>query len=165
MDTEFAQLEARSDIWCVALDLEYLRDRNGTNRGFAYVVTYDTFIAPPRDPSGAPTREPELRSVVKLGDGGQEGGRSAGSASGSIISRIVRSYWDEPNAYGAVLQGVVIPGNDRNISRKVSRAVGGWELRVIGDVWDITLLHRLSVGDLLKLMGTGPPTSSMRRKV
>jgi hypothetical protein len=96
---------------------------------------------------------------VKLGDGGREDGRSAGVASGSIISRAVRSYWEEANIYSAVLQGVVIPGNDTSISRKIANEVGGWELRVIGDVWDIALLDRLSVDDLLKLMEARPPTS------
>jgi hypothetical protein len=60
-----------------------------------YVVTYDTFISPPRGASGRPLGEPELLSVVKFGDGGRAEGRSAGAASGSIISRTVRSYWDE----------------------------------------------------------------------
>jgi hypothetical protein len=108
MEREFAQLEARAkESPYVALDLEYLRDPSPANRSFAYVVTYDTFISPPRDPAGAPVGAPELVSVVKLGDGGRAEGRGAGAASGSIVSRTVRSYWDEPNTYRGVLQGVV----------------------------------------------------------
>lgn len=94
MDAEFARLEARSKSNpYVALDLAYLRDSSPANRSFAYVVTYDTFISPPRGVSGAPVGKPELLSVVKLGEGGQDRGRDAGAASGSIISRTVRSYW------------------------------------------------------------------------
>ncbi len=153
MRNEFAKLEKRSvAIPYVALDLEYLRDTSPGNRSFGYVITYDTFITPQRDTSGRPAGEPEFVSVVKLGDGGREDGRSPGKASGSIISRIVRSYWEEENTYDAVLQGVIIPGNDTNISRKIARELGGWEPRIRGDVWQIRLLDRLSVDELLKLM-------------
>src|SRR5215213_9941266 len=68
LEAEFAQLEARADRNpYVALDLEYLRNPSLANRSFAYVVTYDTFLSPPRDASGAPAGQPELVSVVKLG--------------------------------------------------------------------------------------------------
>jgi hypothetical protein len=150
---EFARLERRAkNNRYAALDLEYLRDPSHANRSFAYVVTYDTFSTPPRDASGAPAGEPELVSVVKLGDGGQAEGRSAGAASGSIISRTVRSYWDEPNTYNAVLQGVVIPGNDRRISARIAERLGGRSLCVRGDMWRIELLERVSVRDILMLM-------------
>src|SRR2546423_11856122 len=87
MEAKFAQLEAHAtDNPYVALDLEYLLDPSPDNRSFAYVVTYDTFVAPPGDASGAPVGEAELVSVAKLGDGGRGEGRSAGAASGSIIS-------------------------------------------------------------------------------
>jgi hypothetical protein len=153
METEFASLEGRSaSNPYVALDLEYLRDTTRTNRSFGYVVTYDTFVSPPRGASGRPAGKPELLSVVKLGDGGRAQGRSAGAASGSIISRTVRSYWDEPNVYSAVLQGVVIPGDDTRISAKLARRLGGSELQVRGDVWRIELLDRLSLEELLALL-------------
>jgi hypothetical protein len=153
MEAEFAQLEARSESSpYVALDLEYLRDPNPANRSFAYVVTYDTFVSPPRGASGRPVGEPELLSVVKLGDGGRAKGRSAGAASGSIISRTVRSYWDDPNTYSSVLQGVVIPGDDTSISAKLTTKLGGRELSVRGDMWRLELLERLSVEELLALM-------------
>lgn len=153
MTEEFAKLEERSvGIPYAALDLEYLRDTSRGNRSFGYVITYDTFIGPPRDALGRSAGEPRFVSVVKLGDGGREDGRSAGAASGSIISRAVRSYWEEANIYSAVLQGVVIPGNDTGISLKIAKEVGGWELRIRGDVWHIGLLDRLSVEELLKLL-------------
>jgi hypothetical protein len=153
MTGEFAKLaELSVGIPYAALDLEYLRDPSYGNRSFGYVITYDTFITPARDASGGPAGEPVLISVVKLGDGGRQDGYSAGKASGSIISRTVRSYWDEENAYNAMLQGVVIPGNDTGISRKIAKQVGGWELRIKGDVWHIGLLDRLSVEELLKLL-------------
>jgi cytidylate kinase len=94
--------------------------------------------------------------VVKLGDGGQETGYGKGVASGSIISRIVYSYWNSPNMYRTMLRGVVTPGNDRDISKKIAKAVGGWELRVRGDVWDNALLERLSVQELLEMMEVEP---------
>ena len=153
LDEEFATLEERAAFNpYVRLDLDYLRDRGSSNRSFAYVVTYDTFVAPPRDDSGGASGEPELVSVVKLGDGGREDGRSAGKASGSIICRTVRSYWDEPNLYRTVLRGVAIPGNDRNISAKIAKHLGGWDVRVRGDVWHAQLLDELSVDDLLQMM-------------
>jgi hypothetical protein len=93
-----------------------------------------------------------LRSVVKLGDGGREQGRSAGQASGSIISRVVRSYWNEGNAYRSVLQGVAIPGDDSAVSLKVARKIGSSPLKMNGDVWDIRLLQLISVEQLLRLM-------------
>jgi hypothetical protein len=150
---EFAQLEEVSArIPYAGLDLEYLRDSGDRNRSFGYVITYDTFICPARDVFGRPIGKPEFLSVLKLGDGGREDGRSAGKASGSIISRTVRSYWDDENIYSAVLQGVVVPGNDTSISRKIGTALGGSELRVRGDVWRIELLDHLSVDELLSLM-------------
>ena len=153
LEAEFGQLEARAESNpYVALDLEYLRDPTSANRSFAYVVTYDTFISPPRDAAGAPLGKPKLISVVKLGDGGRAEGRSAGAASGSIISRTVRSYWDEPNTYKGVLRGVVIPGNDTRVSAKLAAKVGGRELCVRGDVWLVELLERVSVDELLALM-------------
>lgn len=158
MEREFSKLEELSagNPYAV-LDLEYLRDSAVGNRSFAYVITYDTFICPARGASGAPAAgEPELVSVVKLGDGGREQGRSAGAASGSIISRTVRSYWEEENCYNAVLQGVVIPGNDTGISRKIAMKLGGSELQVRGDVWRIELLDRLPVGELLQFMEARP---------
>jgi hypothetical protein len=153
LEKEFATLEARgSSNPYIRLDLEYLRERSPSNRSFAYVVTYDTFVAPPRDDAGHPRGEPELFSVVKLGDGGRADGRSAGTASGSIICRTIRSYWAEPNVYRAVLRGVTIPGNDRNISAKVVKHLHGWDARVGGDVWHADLLDKLSVDDLLQMM-------------
>lgn len=156
LEAEFAQLEARaSDNPYVALDLEYLRDPTPANRSFAYVVTYDTFVSPPRDVAGAPVGKPKFISVVKLGDGGREEGYGAGAASGSIISRTVRSYWHEPNAYNGVLRGVVIPGNDTRVSAKLAAKVGGRELCVRGDVWLVELLDRVPVDELLALMEDG----------
>jgi hypothetical protein len=153
MEAELAQLEARAESNpYVALDLEYLRDANPANRSFAYVVTYDTFISPARDALGAPVGEPKLVSVVKLGDGGRGECRSAGAASGSIVSRTVRSYWDEPNTYSAVLHGVVVPGNDTRVSAKIGAKLGGRELCVRGDMWRIELLELLSVEELLAFM-------------
>lgn len=154
LSEEFARLEEASvAIPYAALDLEYLRDPSHRNRSFAYVITYKTFIVPARDASGEPAAgEPEFTSVVKLGDGGRERGRGDGKASGSIISRIVRSYWEEANVYNAVLRGVVIPGNDTNISRKLARQVGGWGLRIKGDVWQAELLAQVGVEELLRLM-------------
>jgi hypothetical protein len=150
----FAALEqAAGAIPYVALDLEYLLDPCLRNRSFAYVVSYDTFVVPRREASGAPASGgPILTSVVKLGDGGRESGRSSGKASGSIIARIVRSYWEEANVYNAVLQGVVTPGNDTNVSRKVISHLGGGALRVRGDVWRAELLDHLKVDGLLRLM-------------
>jgi hypothetical protein len=92
-----------------------------------------------------------LRSALKLGDGGQETGYGAGKASGSIISRVVRSYWNDQNMYRGELLGVVIPGNDRNVSKKIADRVG-WDLRIRGDVWDVELLKYLTVNDLLALL-------------
>lgn len=159
LEAEFGQLEARAKgNPYVALDLEYLRDTTSANRSFAYVVTYDTFISPPRDAAGAPIDKPKLASVVKLGDGGRADGRSAGAASGSIISRTVRSYWNEPNTYNGVLRGVVIPGNDTRVSAKLAAKVGGRALCVRGDVWLIELLERVSVDELLALMEDGAPS-------
>jgi hypothetical protein len=153
LEKEFAELEQRSSgIPYGASDLEYLRDRGEGNRSFGYVVTYDTFISPGRDPSGQPVGEPELVSALKLGDGGQAVGYGAGKASGSIISRTVRSYWEDENTYNAVLQGVVIPGNDAKISDKIAKRLGGWELRIRGDVWRVQLLDRLSVEELLEML-------------
>jgi hypothetical protein len=153
LEAEFAQLEARADgNPYVPLDLEYLRDLSLANRSFAYVVTYDTFLSPPRDASGAPAGQPELVSVVKLGDGGQSAGRGAGAASGSIISRTVRSYWEEPNTYRGVLQGVVIPGSDARVSAKLATKLGGRELCLHGDTWRKELLERVTVDELLMLM-------------
>ncbi|MBA2360051.1 MAG: hypothetical protein H0V79_03765 [Actinobacteria bacterium] len=155
---EFAKLEEASvQNPYAALDIEYLRDRSYSNRSFAYVNTYDTFVSPGRDASGCPAGEPAFVSVVKLGDGGREDGRSAGKASGSIISRTVRSYWEEENVYSAVLHGVVIPGNDSNISSKIANELGGWELRIKGDLWHAGLLDRLKVEELLQLMEAGAP--------
>ena len=155
MEAEFAQLEARAKSNpYVALDLEYLREPSRANRSFAYVVTYETFISPRRGASGAPVGAPELVSVLKLGDGGRGDGRSAGAASGSIISRTVRSYWNDPNTYSAVLQGVVIPGNDTQVSSKLTARLGGRELCVSGDMWRVELLEQLSVEELLTLMGS-----------
>jgi hypothetical protein len=151
----FAALEeAAVAIPYAALDLEYLRrDPSLGNRSFAYVISYDTFVVPRREASGSPAPGgPVLTSVVKLGDGGREGGRSSGKASGSIIARIVRSYWEETNVYNAVLRGVVIPGNDTNVSRKVASHLGGSALRVRGDVWRAELLAHLGVNELLRLM-------------
>jgi hypothetical protein len=51
-----------------------------------------------------------------------------------------------------MLQGVVIPGNDTGVSRKIAKELGGWELRVTGDLWRLALLDRLSVDALLALM-------------
>lgn len=152
MAAEFAKLEEGSVNPYVALDLEYLRDTSLGNRSFGYVITYDTFFAPPRDALGGPDGEPAFASVLKLGDGGRDDGRSAGVASGSIISRIVRSYWEEENTYNAVLRGVVTPGNDANISRRIAKEVGGWELRINGDVWHVGLLDVVSVEELLALL-------------
>jgi len=150
---EFAKLEEwAADSPYAALDLEYLRDISHRNRSFGYVVTYDTFIAPERDASGRPVGIPELCSAVKLGDGGQETGYGGGKASGSIISRVVRSYWNDPNMYGGVLRGVVVPGDDRNISKKIAKRVGGRGLQIRGDVWDIRLLDHLAADDLLTLL-------------
>lgn len=158
LEAEFDQLEARAKgNPYVALDLEYLRDTTSANRSFASVVTYDTFISPPPDVAGAPVGKPKLASVVKLGDGGRAEGRSAGAASGSIISRMVRSYWNEPNTYNGVLRGVVIPGNDTRVSAKLAAKMGGRALCVRGDVWLIELLERVSVHDLLALMEDGAP--------
>ena len=149
-------IEQRSDANpYVRLDLGYLRDRSGANRSFAYVVTYDTFVAPTRDASGGPSGEPRLVSVVKLGDGGREDGRSAGRASGSIICRTVRSYWEEGNTYRPILQGVAIPGNDTRISQKIAKRLGSWEARLQGDVWHGQLLDLLSVDELLQMMEPG----------
>ena len=87
LGSEFGELKQFSlESSYAALDLEYLDDRSGRNRSFGYVVTYETFLPPPRNALGKPDGEPELRSVVKLGDGGQERGYGAGVASGSIIS-------------------------------------------------------------------------------
>ena len=152
MEDEFAKLEEWAADPYAALDLEYLRDISDSNRSFGYVVTYETFLAPERDASGGPEGIPTLRTVVKVGDGGQESGYSVGKTSGSIISRVVRSYWNDPNMYSGVLQGVVIPGNDRNISKKIGQRVGGSELQIRGDVWDIRLLDHLSIDDLLRLL-------------
>lgn len=153
LDQDFAVLESAADANpYVRLDLDYLRDRSRANRSFAYVITYQTFIAPPRNASELPSYPPELMSVVKLGDGGREAGRSAGRASGSIICRIVRSYWDEGNAYDPVLHGVTIPGNDSYISRKIADRLGGWDMRLHGDVWHRSLLDSISVDALLELM-------------
>ena len=155
LESEFKKLEEISaGNPYAALDLEYLRDRQPANRSFAYVITYDGFISPPRDESGGPDGEPSLVSVVKLGDGGRAEGRSAGTASGSIISRTVRSYWEEENRYNAVLQGVVVPGSDVRVSHKIAGKLGGRELQVRGDVWRGELINRLSVDELLALMET-----------
>jgi hypothetical protein len=155
LESEFKKLEEVSaGNPYTALDLEYLRHRQPVNRSFAYVITYDTFISPLRDDSGGPDGEPELVSVVKLGDGGRAEGRSAGAASGSIISRTVRSYWEEENRYNAVLQGVVIPGSDARISQKIAARLGGRDLQIVGDVSRGELLNRLSVNELLALMET-----------
>jgi hypothetical protein len=51
-----------------------------------------------------------------------------------------------------VLRGVVIHGNDSRISRKIATRVGGWGLRVRGDLWQAALLDRMSVSELLELM-------------
>ena len=126
-------------------------------------MTYDTFVAPPRNASGKPDGLPQLRSVLKLGDGGQERGYGAGRASGSVISRVVRSYWEAPNTYSGVLQGVVIPGSDRNISNKIASSVGGRDLQIKGDVWDRALLKRLSVNDLLELLRCEQPQAATDR--
>ena len=152
LEDEFAKLEEwANDNPYASLDLEYLRDRSDNNRCFGYVVTFRTFIAPDRDASGEPEGVPVLRSALKLGDGGQEAGYGAGKASGSIISRVVRSYWNDPNMYGGELLGVVMPGNDRNVSRRIAKQVG-WDLRIRGDVWDVELLKHLTVADLLTLL-------------
>lgn len=152
LEDEFAKLEEwAKDNPYAALDLEYLRDRSDSNRPFASVVTFRTFIAPERDASGEPDGVPVLRSALKLGDGGQEAGYGAGKASGSIISRVVRSYWNDPNMYRGELLGVVLPGNDRNVSSKIADRVG-WDLRIRGDVWDVELLKQLTVADLLTLL-------------
>jgi hypothetical protein len=59
MTEEFAQLERRSvNNPYAALDLKYLRDTTGGNRSFAYVISYDTFIVPPRDAHGRAAGEP-----------------------------------------------------------------------------------------------------------
>ncbi len=152
LEAEFAQLEtyAKNNPY-VALDIGYLRDPSPANRSFAYVVTYDIFISPPRDVAGAPVGKPKLVSVVKLGDGGRAEGRSAGAASGSIVSRVSR-YWNELSTYRGVLQGVVIPGNDTRISSKLAAALGGRDLCIRGDTWRLELLERVSVEELLALM-------------
>jgi len=156
MEAEFAQLEARAKKSpYVALDLEYLRDPSPANRSFAYVLSYDIFISPPRDGAGAPVGKPELVSVVKLGDGGRAEGRSAGAASGSIVSRVVR-YWVELSIYRGMLQGVVIPGNDTRVSAKLAEALRGRELCIRGDTWRSELLEHLSVEELLGLMASSP---------
>ena len=50
----FAALEkAAAAIPYAALDLEYLRDPSLENRSFAYVISYDTFVVPRREASGA----------------------------------------------------------------------------------------------------------------
>jgi hypothetical protein len=163
LEGEFKKLEERSaGNPYAALDLEYLRDRQPANRSFAYVITYDTFVSPLRDDSGRPDGEPRLYSVVKLGDGGRAEGRSAGVASGSIISRTVRSCWEEENRYNAVLQGVVIPGSDARISQKIAARLGGRDLQIRGDVWRGELLKRLSVNELLALMEIEVRSSSRR---
>ncbi len=126
VEVEFAQLEARAaENPYVALDLDYLRDRRPDNRTFGYVISYATFVAPPRDRSGHPVGTPEYVAVVKVGDGGRTDGRSAGSASGSIISRVCWSYWDEANHYDPVLLGAVVPGADSGISRLIAPELGG----------------------------------------
>jgi hypothetical protein len=154
MEEKFSKLEQASADPYVALDLEYLRDPWPRNRSFAYVITYETFLCPERDDSGGFCGTPVLASVVKLGDGGQETGYGSGRASGSIISRVVRSYWEEGNKYNAVLQGVVLPGSDRRISSKIARRLGGAELQIRGDLWRDELLEYLSVGALLELIKT-----------
>ena len=156
MEEEFSELEGASENPYVALDLEYLRDPSSRTRSFAYVITYDTFISPQRDESGGFSGEPVLTPVVKLGDGGQETGYGAGRASGSIISRVVRPYWDDENRYNGVLQGVVVPGSDRGISAKIADKLGGRELQIRGDVWCRELLGHLSVEDLLGFLHIGP---------
>ena len=88
---------------------------------------------------------------MKLGDGGQEVGYGAGKASGSIISRVVRSYWNDPNMYRGELLGVVVPGNDKNVSGKIAKRVPS-DLQIRGDVWDVELLRYLTVDDLLTLL-------------
>jgi hypothetical protein len=164
LTAEFSALEEHSlEIPYAALDLQYLRDTRERNRPFGYVVTYDTFVAPPRNTFGKPDGEPQLRSVVKLGDGGQERGYGAGRASGSVISRVVWSYWEAPNTYSGVLQGVVIPGRDRNISNKIASSVGGRELQIKGDVWDQALLKRLPVDELLELLRCEQPPAPTDR--
>lgn len=161
METEFAELEKLSSgIPYGALDLEYLRDQEHSNRSFGYVITYDTFLSPRSNSLGRPVGEPKLVSALKLGDGGRTDGRSAGKASGSIISRTVRSYWEEENKYNAVLHGVVIPGDDTRISDKIAKRLGGWELRIMGDMWSVELLDRLSVAELLEMMEPTPTKSS-----
>jgi hypothetical protein len=150
---EFSALERLSaDSAYGALDLEYLRDESLRNRSFGYVIAYETFLMPQRDGSGQPVGLPELVAAVKLGDGGREDGYSAGKASGSIISRIVRSYWEDENVYCAELQGVVMPGADTAISNKVAKRLGGWQLRLRGDVWRRELLDHLSVEELLDML-------------
>ena len=161
LQEEFAKLEEVSaGIPYAALDLEYLRSASHRNRSFGYVVTYDTFIAPERDDSDRPAGQPKLVSVVKLGDGGREDGYSAGKASGSIISRIVRSYWEDGNTYRPVLQGIVIPGNDTRISGKIAKEVGSRKLQLRGDVWHLALLDLLTVEDLLALLAGGTHAES-----
>jgi hypothetical protein len=163
MEREFAPLEAASaSNPYAALDLKYLRDEGHANRSFAYVLTYDRFMSPRRDASGGPEGEPELLSLVKFGDGGRDDGLGAGAASGSIISRMVR-YWIEGNVYRPVLHGVVIPGNDTGVSRKLAAKLGDWGLRVRGDEWRRELLDRLSVEELLALMEARPARGSSDR--
>src|SRR5262245_41168342 len=67
LESEFKKLvELSAGNPYAELDLEYLRDRRPSNRSFAYVITYDTFVSPRRDGSGGPDGEPRLCSVVKL---------------------------------------------------------------------------------------------------
>jgi hypothetical protein len=152
MEEKFSKLEQASANPYVALDLEYLRDRQPRNRSFAYVITYETFLCPERDDSGGFRGTPVLASAVKLGDGGQQTGYGSGRASGSIISRVVRSYWEDGNKYNAVLQGAVIPGSDHGISSKIAKRLGGAELQIRGDVWREEVLDHLPVQELLELM-------------
>jgi hypothetical protein len=58
----------------------------------------------------------------------------------------------------AVLQGVVIPGNDGRISDKIATRLGGRELQIRGDVRSVQLLDRLSVEELLEMMEPGSTT-------
>jgi hypothetical protein len=152
LEAEFAQLEihAKKNPY-VALDIEYLRDSSRANRSFAYVVTYDIFISPPRNVTGEPVGKPKLVSVVKLGDGGRSEGRSAGAASGSIVSRLAR-YWNDLHTYRGLLQGVIIPGNDTRVSSKLAARLGSRDLCIRGDTWRLELLERVSVEELLALM-------------